>query len=303
MKTKLPNFLIVGVAKSGTTSLYQYLKQHPEVYMCPVKEPKFITAQFLEFPLQGKGDERIERNIIKNFSDYKNLFKKVGNEKAVGEASVDNLYYYDKAIKYIKEYLGDIKIIIILRNPIERAFSQYLMFRNHREYLSFESALGEEEERKRKNWEFFWYYKDVGFYYKSVKAYTENFSRVKIYLYDDLKNNPLGLMNDVYKFLKVDTSFTPDIGVKYNISGVPKHRMLYDLVYKSNQFKDNMVKPVLNLFLTEGKRKQLKEKLKAKLIRKSKMKLETREYLKDTYRNDILSLQELLGRNLSQWLN
>ena len=302
MRSMLPNFLIVGAAKSGTTSLYHYLGQHPQVYMSPVKEPKFITAQFLEFPLRGKGDDEAEKSIIKNFDDYKKLFKKVKNEKALGEASIDNLYFYEGAIKYIKQYFGDVKIIIILRNPIERAFSQYVMFKNHREYLSFEDALDKEEERKSKNWAFFWYYKDLGFYYYSVKAYMENFNQVKIYLYDELRDDSLGLMNDIYKYLEVDDTFVPEMDVKYNVSGIPKNKAVYSLVFKPNLFKKVITKPVLRFFLTEEKRKKLAEKFRKKILRKEKIKPETREYLRNIYRDDILKLEGLLGKNLSHWL-
>ena len=69
METKLPNFLIVGAPKSGTSSLHYYLKQHPEIYMSPVKEPRFITAQFIKFPLKGIRDDRLEKIIVKSFEE------------------------------------------------------------------------------------------------------------------------------------------------------------------------------------------------------------------------------------------
>jgi len=151
VKNKLPNFLIVGAAKSGTTSLYHYLKQHTEIYMSSIKEPKFITSQFLTFPFKGTGDEKVEQNIIKSFREYCNLFKDVNNDKMIGEASADNLYFFKKAINIITHYLKKPKIIIILRNPIERAFSHFNQFiRDNREYLSFEEALKEEKNRKKK---------------------------------------------------------------------------------------------------------------------------------------------------------
>ncbi len=181
---KLPNFLIVGAAKSGTTALYHYLSQHPEIYMSPLKEPKFITSNFLKFPFQGPGDNEVEKMIVKSFDRYCDLFKGVKNEKAIGEASADNLYYYEQAIFYIKKYIGNPKIIIILRNPIERAYSAYLhLVRDERETLSFKEALAEEEKRRKQNWEFIWFYKNVGFYFNQVKAYLENFTQVKVYFY------------------------------------------------------------------------------------------------------------------------
>ena len=233
METKLPNFLIVGAPKSGTSSLHYYLKQHPEIYMSPVKEPRFITAQFIKFPLKGIRDDRLEKIIVKSFDEYKKLFSKVKNEKAIGEASIDNLYFYENAIKYIKKYLGEVRIIIILRNPIDRAFSAYQMFvRNLREPLSFEDALKAEQERKNNNWAFGWHYLSVGFYYKQVKAYLENFSQVKVYLFDDLKTDALGVAKDIFMFLKVNMSFAPDVSHIYNISGIPKNRFIHNFLFR-----------------------------------------------------------------------
>ena len=115
----LPNFLIVGAAKSGTTSLYRYLQQHPDIFMSQKKEPKFFSSQFLKFPFVGPGDQNMELSICKTFDKYESLFKYADNIKAVGEASADNLYYYTHAIPLIKKYLGNVKILIILRNPID----------------------------------------------------------------------------------------------------------------------------------------------------------------------------------------
>lgn len=296
---KLPNFLIVGAAKSGTTSLYYYLKEHPQVFLSPVKEPKFITSQFLKFPLKGVGDPT-EKDIIKNFEDYKKLFDNVENEIAIGEASPDNLYFYELAIPTIKKYLNTPKIIIILRNPVERAFSAYLyLVRDNREYLSFEEALNEEQNRKNNNWSFIWYYKEVGLYYNQVKAYMENFPQVKVFLYEDLKNKPKQLLRELFEFLEVDTSFIPsNLNVRYNVSGIPKNRFLYNFITKPN-----LLKKTLRPFLPKGLRMVIKNKLSPEaLLEKPKMKSETREYLKNFYREDIIKLQDLIKRDLSNWL-
>lgn len=301
MEVKLPNFLIVGAAKSGTTSLYHYLKQHPEVYMSPVKEPRFITAQFMKFPLTGIKSDKIEKNIVKNFDEYKKLFENVNSEKAIGEASNDNLYFYEEAIKCIKKYLGNVKIIIILRNPIDRAFSAYQMFlRSSREYLSFEDALRAEDGRKNKNLPFGWYYKSAGLYYRQVKAYLQNFTHVKVYFYDDLKDEILGLIKDMYEFLGVDKSFTPNISFKYNIGGVPKNKLI-KIILISYRLK-TAIKKILKFFLGEEKTLQLIESLRTRGLKKQSMKPETREYLKNFYREDIMQLQDLIKKDLSHWL-
>lgn len=301
MKTKLPNFLIVGAAKSGTTSLYHYLNQHPEVYMSPIKEPRFITAQFVKYPLRLKK----EKCVIEDFEEYKKLFKHVKNEKAIGEASVDNLYYYEESIKFIKKYLRDVKVIIILRNPIESAFSNYQMLvRNRGEHLSFEDALNAEDERKKLHMIYGcgWHYKSLGFYYKQVKAYLENFSQVKVYLYDDLKNNTLGLIKDMYEFLEVDASYEPDLSYKYNVGGIPKNKFIYNILFVKPKLLKGFIEKVSKFFLLEEKIYKLAEDLKARYLTKQQMKPETRDYLKNLYREDILKLQDLIKRDLSHWL-
>lgn len=302
MSVKLPNFLIAGAAKSGTTSLYLYLNQHPEVYMSPVKEPKFITAQFIKFPLRGIGDSRTEKGIIKTFDEYKTLFSKVKDEKAIGEASIDSLYFYEGAIPIIKKYLGDIKIIIILRNPIDRAFSQYVMFTDRlRESLSFEDALKAEEERVRNNWAFGWHYTRVGFYYNQVRSYLQNFTHVKVYLYDDLRQDTAGVVKDLYEFLGVDSSFVPDTHVKYNISGVPRNKIYHNLLTRPGRLKST-IKKICTLLLLQESLYKLVNKLRSGNLEKIEMKPETRNYLKDVYREDILKLQALIRRDLSHWL-
>jgi len=302
VKYKLPNFLIVGAAKSGTTSLYYYLKQHPQVYMSQVKEPKFISSQFLIFPFNGIGDKKVEQNIIKSFNEYYNLFKDVNQEKMIGEASADNLYFYNDTIKYIKKYLGNIKIIIILRNPIERAFSAYMhLIHRGREYLSFLEAIKEEKNRRNNNWEFIWYYTDVGFYYYQVKAYLGNFTQVKIYPYDDLRKDPPGLIKDIYKFLEIDTSFVPDVSIKYNVTGIPKNKFIHKFLKEPNILK-SAVKPIVKTLIPKEKRRKIIEKIKMRNLQKPQMKPETREYLKNLYRKDILKLQDLIRRDLSSWL-
>lgn len=299
---KLPNFLIVGAAKSGTTSLYHYLRQHPEVYMSLIKEPKFITAQFLKFPFRGIGDDVIEKNIVKSYKDYCQLFRASNDKKAVGEASPDNLYYNERAIEYIKRIVGNPKVVIILRNPIDRAFSSYMhLIRDDNEFLTFEKALEQEKVRLRDNWEFIWFYKDVGFYYKQVNAYIKNFSQVKIYLYDDLKKDTLGLMKDMYEFLEVNSSFVPDVSTKYNVTGFPRNKFLHEFLTKPNIFK-SMIKPFVRIFFTQDKRGKIMINLTAKNLKKPKMKEETRQFLIKTYREDICKLQDLIQRDLTQWL-
>jgi len=301
-KIILPNFLIVGAAKSGTSSLYHYLNEHPEIFLPARKELRFFSQMKANF--KGPGDDKLNKTIIKSIEEYSKFYIPVKNEKAIGDVSPDYLYFFKNAIPNIRKILIDPKIIIILRNPIDRAFSHYLHFvRDGREKLSFEEALAAEDNRKALNWEWAWYYKDVGFYYNQVKAYLENFSEVKVYLYDDLKKDPLSLVQDIYRFLGVDDSFIPkSIGEKFNVSGVPKNKFLHEFLRKPNAIKSTL-RPLARLVLPDKEtRERFLRKLLQKNLKKPEMKPETRDYLKRLYKEDILKLQDLIKRDLSHWL-
>lgn len=299
-KTRLPNFLIVGMSRCGTTSLYQYLKEHPDVFMSRVKEPSFFLAQFRPVPENGIGDD--EKGYYSDLDDYGRLFEKAGNCRAVGEASSENLYHAEKVIPYIQEYLGAPKIIISLRNPVERAFSAYtFLISENREFLSFEEGLAQEEKRKQAGWRHIWFYQDAGFYSRGVKAYLDNFDEVKVCLFDDLRNKPLSLVQDVFRFLDVDPSFAPDVTARYKTSGIPRSRRINRLFEEPTRLR-GLVRAVGKLMLTEDGWIKWRDRLKAKSYAKAEMKPETRRYLETVYREDILRLQDLIRRDLSPWL-
>jgi len=296
---KLPNFLIVGAAKSGTTSLYYYLKEHPEICISKnIKETFFFTGK--DFKDVNKESCNYGRYAVTSLERYKLLFNHCANKKVRGEVCVAYLFFYKESIQNIKKILSDkVKIIIVLRNPIDRAFSNYLHHvRDGCEKETFEKALSLEKERKRKKWWWGYYLIEAGMYYDQVKAYLENFSEVKIYLYDDLKKDPLSLVQDIYRFLEVNDSFTPkSLGIKYNVSGIPKNRFFYEIIFKSNP-----IKSVITPFIPRNLREKIIAIASQKLLKKPQMKPETREYLKELYQEDVLKLQGLIKKDLTHWL-
>ena len=306
-KDKKPNFLLVGTAKAGTTSLYHYLNQHPDIFMSDIKEPKFITSQFLK-NLSGYRDPKIGKDTISKYDDYLQLFRKAKREKILGEASVDTLYYAEKSIPIIKKYLGDPYILIILRNPVDRAFSVYLhMIRDKREVLSFEEAIKQESERIKSGYEFFWHYVNSGFYYKQVRFFVNSFSKVKVVLFEDLKKDVCLVLKEIYEFLKVDSSFCPqNINFKFNKGGVSKNGLiisiLHEFLIKPNQFKE-FIKKILRVFLTKDQLEKLFFNL-MKITIHDRMSLnpKTRSYLVNVYKKDIVALQTIINRDLSHWL-
>jgi hypothetical protein len=300
----LPNFLIIGAAKAGTTSLYDYLKQHPQIYMSSVKEPKFFAVEGEVLDFRGPGDLDAtgpKRGVVTELNAYQELFKDVSNEIAIGEASPWYLYI-PKASSRIKHYIPDAKLIAILRNPVDRAYSNFLhITRFGREPLTdFAEALQAEEERIRARWEPHWHYKQMGFYYVQLKRYFDLFDRdrIKIYLYENFSANPIGIVQDVFQFLEVDATFIPDISRKGRVAKpVPKNEALDKFLNRPHPLK-SLLKPLLpNSF-----RQPFANNLRKQNLTKPQCPLKVRQQLIEEYREDILKLQDLIERDLSNWL-
>lgn len=294
----LPNFLIIGAAKAGTSSLYYYLKQHPQVFMSAIKEPKFFALEGESLDYKGP-DRGININSVNNLADYQKLFEGVADEVAVGEASPMYLTS-PKAPANIKRYIPDVKLIAILRNPVDRAFSSYThLIRENLETLSFEAAVEAEPERIANKWSHLFYYTQNGYYASQVKNYLENYDteNIKIYLYEDLIQDTPKLVDELYGFLGIDRSFSPDLS-KRNVSGIPKSRFLHSLFRK-----DNVVKDSLKRFFPKEMRRQIAEDvLRRNLGAKPELDNRMRDRLTSLYRKDILELQDVLHRDLSGWL-
>lgn len=301
--TNLPNFLIVGMAKCGTSSLSKYLQKHPEVFISKQKEPRFITSQCMPFPLNGPKDDRVEAWYVKNFEDYTKLFEGA-TEKAIGEASADTLYFYKGSIPVIKNYFGDPKIIIILRNPVKRAFSAYQhLVRDSRENLSFDKALQEEGLRVENNWELIYHYTSVSKYYAPVKAFLENFSNVKIIFNEDLSAKPNETLREVFQFLDVNPDFEIDTSVRYNASGVPKSKFVHDFLWEENILK-KVARPLVRTFIpSKEKREKFTNKLMAKNMDRLTLSNEHKQKLIAELKEDCLKLEGLLQKKeISKWL-
>lgn len=296
----LPNFLHVGAAKTGTTSLYHYLRQHPDVFMSPKKGPEFFVSRFRNGFGKGPGDG--SKPVVSDFQTYEALFDGAGDARIVGESSVGYLYHHEEAIPLISEYLGEPRILITLRNPVDLAYSCYMHIRRQkRETLSFEQGLEAEEQRFREGWHYQWLYRRVGLFASQVAAYQEHFSHVKVALSEDLKQDPAQYMEELYAFLGVDAGFRPDTSVNYNEGGIPRHDMLFRLLIGNTKTRPKSVK-LLGRFMNEDRLLRRREKLKSRMISKEPMDPSTRRTLLDSYREDIHRLEKLIGRDLSAWL-
>lgn len=286
----LPNFFVIGANKAGTTSLYSYLDEHPEVFMSRVKEPSF-------WALDGKVAEgrRSTRRMVTDRAAYEALFAGATDETAVGEASTVYLPSA-RAAERIHAEIPHARFIAVLRDPSERAYSAYGMHVANGDEPLTDFAAAIEADLAGDTWR---YYVSMGRYAPGLTRWIERFGReqVKVFLYEDLCSDPAGLVRDVYTFLGVDADFSPQLSVRQNVTALPKSRSLSRFVRSSST-----AKTLLKRALPASARSGLKQRATEwNRTRPGPMPPEVRARLVGVYAEDIAQTEELIGRDLSAW--
>ena len=297
MNDKVPNFFVIGAMKSATTSLYTYLYQHPEIFMTDIKEPMFFNNY------QQQNDYKLMGTISKkntDFSKYLNLFSKVDKEIAVGEASPSYIYN-PKAASLIKSKFPNSKIIAILRHPTDRAYSNFLHVRRagRETELDFSKALDVEHDRIKDNWSPLYHYVNQGYYSVQLERYFKEFPKdnIRIYLFEDLINNPNQTLRDIFDFLSVKTDLKIDVNKKSNVSGDPNG--LFGWIVKKMRFYNLMPNITISKYLPSFIISFI-----TKVIYKKPQKLDNHlrnEITKTYYLDEIKKLEKIIGRDLSHW--
>lgn len=299
---RLPDFLIVGVQKAGTTSIAEYLNQHPKCGISKIKEPSFFSyyglpkEKYLKLKEFNKSASSFD--VVTDFENYLNLFPK---KSIIGEASTHYFYFSKRTIVNIKKFYGkdykNLKIIIILRDPVERAFSAWSMFvRDGKEKRPFLLALKESKETAKKMDIVEFDYIGFSLYSESLMLFLDEFENVKIILFEDFKKNPLKVIQDIYGFLGIEKEFIPDVSLRFNPSGKPKNKLIYDFIIGQNPIK-SLIKP----FIPENTRKRIRTKIQNKLLNKIKLSLNDRYEALKFFIEDIEKVEVILKKDLSLW--
>jgi hypothetical protein len=295
----LPNFLIIGVGKSGTTSLYHYLGQHPEIGMSRLKEPKFLLYEgHRRSPIPGKNP----RFQVTTVEAYAALFSDCEDRPARGDVTPTYIVYPEQTIYGIRKYVPDARMIAVFRQPVDRAYSNYLMHvRNGNEPLaSFPEALRAEAAGRARTDGRPRSYLGRGFYWERTKKFLQAFPRDRFLflLYDDLVKDPALFLQSIFRFLGVRDSFDPDLQKRHNVGAWPRSRL-------ANRFlkTSNLGKKILARVIPDSVRKGLAARFHAVNLRTPPpLDPALRRELTLQYREDILGLQELIGRDLAHWL-
>lgn len=293
----LPNFLLIGVQKSGTTSVYNYLNQHPQIFLSPLKETNFLERDWASLEASAK---RYPHESCYSLEHYQQLFADVADEAAIGEASPNYLFHYKTAIPEIKKLVPDAKLLVMLRNPVQRAYSDYLMHvRDSLSELSLEEHL---EKRPNTSHTLL-----KGKYGHQLTEWFQAFPReqFKILFYEDLCQDAQKFTAEIYEFLNVDTSFETDTRKRAQGAQVPKNNIVNRLLKT-----ENPVRQMASTALRQVASPEVRKKFRDQLIQlnsqsgKSACPLspETKQALIEYYRSDVEQLQALLDRDLSSWL-
>ena len=281
------DFFIVGAPKAGTTSLYKYLNQHQDVVMSSVKEPNYFSNEELE-----SQDLYYASKNITDEKDYHSLFQANGEKKKLGEASVSYLFY-PKVSKRIFTYNKDAKIIIILRNPVDRAYSHYKMdFRLGFVKRDFEDlVLNNNQEGSL----FYQQYIDLGLYHLQVKSYIDEFgsTNVCVMFYEDLKKDRATFVNNIFSFLNLKSDSNINFNLKYNKSKLPSNNFMRYL------YSISLVRKTASFLFNE----RLINFINKNFFRESNQEIESkvRHKLNQVFLNDIFMLEKLLNKDLSLW--
>jgi len=274
LKEIWPNFFIVGAPRAGTTSLYEYLKGVPGVYMSPVKEPHYFSTfapvgPFAPPPIRTK-------------EKYLRLFQRAGKETAIGEASATYLADPDTPNR-IKEVATDARIIMILRDPVERAYSHYLLHvREGWQAMPVEEAMRND------------FYLNPGSYCKQVVRYLNAFgaAKLKILIFEEFIQNTGEGVREVLLFLGLNEELPTNIGDVFNAFASPRWSWARLVV------ASNLARRTARVLIPAALRRRVKSQILQKRTGKPPMPEETRKFLEELYHEDVLRLEKILGRSL-----
>lgn len=282
MRPPTPTLFICGAPRAGTTTLYRALRQHPDVCMSRRKE----TGVFLE---------NYDKGLVWLVDNYLTHYD---GESITGEATTGHMQHPPSA-RRMAEAVPDARLIFILRDPVERIFSHY---RFHRQ----SGRLGPEDDFstliRDESSEWRQIQIDTGRYHKHLTRFELHFDRaqMKVFLLDDLKNDAQDAARELYDFVDVDPSFTPDLSRAHNAGGMPKYEGLYRAVQACWQpVRERLGIGMLDA--TQTVRDWVREQF-TDVSERTTMSPMDRKYLQDLYRSPNRRLKDWLGYNLSHWL-
>ncbi|MGF1640786.1 MAG: sulfotransferase [Rhodospirillales bacterium] len=285
-----PDFFLVGAMKAGTSSLYNYLGKHPNVFVPKPKEPHFFVCD------SCRQRRLLISSSIASESRYRDLFRDAGDDQLVGDFSVSNLWC-ESAAQRIADRVPDAKIIAVLRNPIERCLSHYVMcVQQGLEHRSFSEAIDAEITGRDRSFG----YVEVGRYATQLARYDSVFrdGQTRVLFYDDLVRNKVSLLDEILMFIGVEGTIPArEIDFSANTGGRLRGG-LFAVLYKNRKY----YLPYLSKVVPKSRRAKVRDALFIERSRYPSMTDRDRARLASVYASDIEALTRRTGRDLSGWL-
>jgi hypothetical protein len=303
----LPDFLVIGAGKSGTTSLDKYLNQHPQIFVPKVKEPNFFGYERTKIEdLDNEDDIKHFKRSVTTYEGYLDIFRDARPDQVKGETSNTYMYHVD-APERIKYYIPDVKLIAVLRQPANRLYSRYL-------HLARENRVPSRDFADCMDRNSIWWKRNdlikEGYYYQYLSRYFNLFPRenIRVYLYDEFQNNSEKILAEIYEFIGVDKTFKPDQSVRYNESGFVKNQSLNKIIGQggiiSKTMRTILPKTLVDKIKGNLSLKKKINELRGKNLSKPELDPKIKNFLtQEVYGDDIRNLQQLLNKDLSHWLN
>jgi hypothetical protein len=294
-----PQFVVIGAARSGTTALYQYLSQHPRIFLTEPKEPHYFALAGTTPAFTGPGDRQtINRLAVTDREAYRQLYRDARPDQVRGEGSVSTMYY-PEAITRLREEVPDARLLCMLRDPVDRAFSAYgfMRTRGWEPCPTFEEALDDEPRRIEAGWHHIWHYTAMGRYGEQLRRVYDAFppEQLLVLRHEDLVSDPDGVLGRIHGFLGVPALRSTDRPDPHR-SGEPRSRLLSRMVSTHHPVK-RLVSPVV----PQALRRRLRREITRRNLVRTSYRDDTRRRLVAGFAPDLEVVRELTGLDVSAW--
>ncbi|HEY6788486.1 MAG TPA: sulfotransferase [Trebonia sp.] len=299
----LPDFLVAGVPKAGTTALHAALSRHPGLYLSEIKEPKFFLTDGPPPTRGGPGDAITYREHVWQRDKYEALFEPGPPGTLRGEATP--LYLYDRdAMRRIRDLIPGARLIVIIRDPVERAHSNWahLWSAGLEPIGDFVRACAQEQRRIEAGWASFWHYTGLGKYGEQLQHVYTLFPREQVLVirYRLLADDPASTLDRICAFLGVETGLLGEIP-RENVTAHPEHTLSHRAVAVGMRATD-AVGRLLPSTAGAGVTSRIERFLQRGNRQRQPLDWQQREALLPQFRQDIRLLEEVLGEDFSDWL-
>lgn len=302
-----PSFLVVGAARAGTTALVEGLRGHPDVFVTEPKEPHYFGLHGRPPDFGGPGDDHhINRSAVTHESEYLALYPPEATYQALGDGSVSTMYYHDHAIPEILRVNPQMRIVMLLREPVARAYSayQYQRVRGLEPCEDFLAAVADEPKRQADNWHHLWHYTSMSRYAEAVQAFQDAFppGHVGVWFYDDLDRDYDRVVAQVLDFVGVHgrtgaTTSSTEETARVNVGGAPRYPRVQRSIWWATR------QPALRAVVRSVTSYRLREAVRARIIARQEVPDDVRQELGPLFEEDLRRLRPLLAGPLPTWLS